>query len=100
MALSGWALRLWADAKVPSMIVRASARLMARILSPSWLAMADKLPDIASPYQPPRARCYHAAPASKEKRMAHPRPTARLALLLALAVLAAALVHSGSAGAA
>src|SRR6266481_3655343 len=86
------------------MILRASARLMARIQSPSWLAMTDKLPEIASPYQPPRARCYHAGravrPVRRRNFMVHPHPAARLAPWIRLAVLAAALVYAGSAGAA
>src|SRR6202043_1037717 len=40
------------------------------------------------------------APAAKENFMAHPHPTARIAPLVRLAVLAAALVHAGPAGAA
>ncbi len=66
--------------------------------------MPDKLPEIASLYQPPPARCYHVgmghAPGLKESFMVHPRPAARIAPLVALALLAAALLHAGPAGAA
>src|SRR5260370_36116148 len=86
------------------MILRASARLMARIKFSPSLAMPDKLPEIASLYQPPPARCYHVgmghAPGLKESFMVHPRPAAPIAPLVALALLPAALRHAGPAGAA
>jgi ABC-type nitrate/sulfonate/bicarbonate transport system substrate-binding protein len=66
--------------------------------------MADKLPAFASPYikRPAPAATMPAGPPVRleEKPMHHPHPTARIAPLLRLAALAAALVYAGPAGAA